>query len=152
MKKLILLVILIAGINSALAQVAVGRWQANSATIAKVPEENYQFFADGTFNFNVGGDETLTRVKSISGTYQLTDHTLILTPAYYMEATGGTLSFEGTEPGNSGWDFEDVKYVKVMVEKPQKQEVNFRIYKKQGVLVFEIDQSQYFKISSDPAK
>jgi hypothetical protein len=152
MKKLLLITLLIAGIKLAHAQNVTGRWQADDAVIEKEAKENYQFFADGTFIFNVGEDETLIRVKSITGTYKFTEKSIILTATSYMETSGGTLSIAGTEPGTSAWNFDDPKLLKVTIEKPQDEEMPFKLTKRQNILVLDIDGSKYFKISGDPGK
>ena len=152
MKKLLLLIlfsILLKGLD---AQNIVGRWQASSAVISDESDENYQFFTDGTFCFNLAGDVQLAKVLKIGGTYKIINTNIIFTPTYYIEETGGYLTRTGAEPGTAQWSFVDTKENKVQLEKIIKQELPFKLYKSKNNTVLEIDFNKFYKIQSNPLK
>jgi hypothetical protein len=150
MKKIPLLLLLILFFKYSGAQNLTGRWQADSAKFSE-GTENYQFFADGTFCFNVDEDEGLSRVLKIVGAFEITDSKLVFVPAYYIEVSGGELALTSDKPGTATWEFEDTKERKVPARK-SKQHVAFKYYTKEGTEVLEVDGSKYYKVQSDPGK
>lgn len=150
MKKIILLLLLAVLVKFAGAQNLTGRWQADSAKFSE-GIENYQFFADGTFCFNVDEDEGLSRVSKIAGSFEIAGAKLVFVPAYYIELSGGDLGLTGDKPGTATWEFDDTKEKKVQLRKA-KQQVAFKYYTKDGAEVLEVDGSKYYKVQNDPGK
>jgi hypothetical protein len=152
LKKILLSLLFVFCLTTLRAQKIVGRWQAQFATLSNEDLENYQFFNDGTFCFNTYGDDGLSRIQKICGTYMIAANKIILTPTYYTEKTDGDIVLDGVEPGTAVWRFENIKLKKILINNPVKKEVPFKLYTKQNSYVIEIDGSQYYKINNDPAK
>jgi hypothetical protein len=134
------------------AQTIVGRWQAGSAQLSNEYNENYQFYANGTFIFNTDGEDGLTRIMKISGVYHIDRDTILFSVRNYVELSGGTLKFTGTEPGESSWKFEGNVPKQVKLSNEAEQKGTFKIYKKQDFVILEIDGAKYYKVSDDPEK
>lgn len=152
MKKLALLILLVATMSCLKAQSIVGRWQAGLATLSDEYLENYQFFADGTFCFNTNGEDGLSRIEKICGTYYIENNMIVFKVRYYSEKTGGSLKLDGAEPGTAAWKFKNHKINKVLINNATMQKVRFKLYKEQDISIIEIDESKYYKVQNDPDK
>lgn len=150
MKTILLLILFVLFFYAGNSQNIIGRWQANTALVGEESDDNYQFFADGTFRFNLDGEGKLVRVSQFGGTYKVMANKIILTPSYYVEETGGYLTRTGAEPGTAEWAFVNAKYNKVQLEKTIKQELPFKVYKNKNSTILEIDSAKFYKIQSDP--
>lgn len=152
MNKFICIILFVFFSNITNAQNIIGRWQAYTPIIGNEIDDNYQFFTDGTFFFNPDGQGKLSKVLKLCGTYKIISSSIVLTPTYYVEQTGGFITRTGAEPGTADWAFVDGKESLVKINKIIKQELPFKIYKIKGRAVIEIDFNKFYKIQNDPSK
>ena len=152
LRTMLLFMILLISQSFLQAQTIVGRWQAGSAQLSNEYNENYQFYANGKFNFNTDGEDGLTSIMKISGVYHILNDTILFSVQNYVELTGGTLKFTGTEPGESSWKFEGNVPHQVKLSNEAEQKGTFKIYKKQNFFILEIDGAKYYKVDDNPDK
>lgn len=92
MKKIKLLICCLVLINLAFGQIKnnlTGKWQAESKELTSMNLDTYQFLNNGRFTFEPDGYNGLNRIISISGRYKIKGDTLLLTPEFTKEITGG---------------------------------------------------------------
>lgn len=134
------------------AQNIVGRWQAGSGLLSNEYNENYQFYSNGSFTFNTSGDDGLTRIMKINGTYRIFGNKIFFIAKNYVELAGGFLKFTGAEPGQSNWKFESNSPTTIKIVNQSEQAGSLKLYMKQKSVVLEIEGTRYYKVASDPNK
>ncbi|MGA3015227.1 MAG: hypothetical protein ABSD71_14460, partial [Bacteroidales bacterium] len=118
MNKVIIGIIFILFSSSLFAQNpfnVVGIWQAGTDVEYSGYLENYQFFQNNTFIFNVSQLDGLNRVRSIGGKYQIQKDSILFTPEYTIEYQGGVIQRSNITTKNDSWEIQNAELKKIML-------------------------------------
>ncbi len=100
-------------------KVLEGVWQAKSYEIGSAYLDNYVFFEDGGFIFNVNEYSELNRIVSIKGTYSIKEDTIYFKAISIVERKGGEkLIRSKTTTLNDSWSLVgNISYVESALPK-----------------------------------
>lgn len=127
----------------------IGLWQVNNTLVAAGLDDCYRFYKDGRFHFEVSSFNFLSRLVSVSGTWQLKDKELHLTVTEAVESVGGEVTF-GDEADYDNWNIVGSKRVKKKYDKPKEYILDIENCDKGKVKCINIDHWKYFRITSNP--
>lgn len=127
----------------------IGLWQVNNTLVAAGLDDCYRFYKDGRFRFEVSSFNYLSRLVSVSGTWQLKDKELHLTVTEAVESVGGEVTF-GDEADYNNWNIAGTKRVKKKYDKPKEYILPIQNCDKGKVKGINLDYLKFFRISSNP--
>ena len=127
----------------------VGLWQIGTNVVGAGLNDNWRFFRDGRFTFNLRGTG-LNPLRSISGTYYVDEKGLHLKVAQFKALTGYKVA--GTDPGAEFGHFrlEDGKEGTINQNDTEFSFHWFKILTPKSLV--EIDGDKYYRVSADPNK
>lgn len=127
----------------------IGLWQVTNTLVAAGLDDCYRFYKDGRFRFEVSSFNYLSRLVSVSGTWQLKNNKLHLIVTEAVESVGGEVTF-GDEADYNNWNIVGTKRVKKKYDKPKEYILDIENCDKGKVKCINIDYLKFFRISSNP--
>lgn len=129
----------------------IGIWQSGNKDINSGWFDNYQFFSNGKFRFNINQNDSTKRIICIGGIYKIKDSIITLKTLFSKEIKGGHLIRSETS-GGSGWELEGGK---VMVINYKSKVVSYLTIEKctndENIPCLLIDKNIFYKLENDPS-
>lgn len=125
----------------------VGIWQADQPVVGSALGDAYRFYGNGTFEFQVSVDNTVSRLNTISGSYSLSDSNLTLKVEKIIENVGGNFTYE---PDVDYWAFAGTRTVEKSVKTSPMIFTITVAPTDNGNECVQINMTKYYKVSSNP--
>ena len=129
--------------------VIIGLWQAHSPVVGSWLGDNWRFYKDGGFSYNLS--DVLNPILSISGHYYIKDSTLFLKVTQIKELTGARI--EAIDPGVDFGSFklEGGQVTTINQSDSAYSDHALKIAITGGKKMIQIDNDKYYRISANPA-
>ncbi len=132
----------------------IGVWQINSSLVTSTLQANFQFFKTGKFVFNINGYDDLNPIYNISGSYKIERGILYLKIQQFRELVGFKIAESSPAFQFGSFVLEGGKIVTVKQTDTTfvEHEINVVNNPKASAKCITIDNTKYYKLSSDPNK
>jgi uncharacterized protein YxjI len=121
-----------------------GLWQAETKEVTSMYFDSYLFTVNGKFVFNPNGYNGLNRVISIIGVFKLKGDTILLTPQYTKEITGGYPIRSEITTLSDTWEITSGKLQTIPVSKKITQRIICKKCEEDKCIIF--DNRRFYKI------
>jgi hypothetical protein len=128
----------------------VGVWQLGSKELNSGWFDNYQFFSNGKFRFNINQNDLTKRIICIGGIYKIKDSILTLETTYSKEIKGGHL-VRSEIAGGSGWELKGGTVTLITYKSKVISRLTIEKYANdENIECLFIDKNKYYKLEDDP--
>ena len=158
MKKVLLIIIgIIAYLsgnsqNNNMQDDIIGIWQLSTPEIGSGYLDNYQFFPDGKFVFNINEYDELKHIVAIKGRYIVSTDSITIEPISLITYSGNKLDRSSSTSMHDSWSLCGSRIKnEIFLENQPTFTVKLVLIKKQaGPNSILIDGREYFMITKDP--
>lgn len=127
----------------------IGVWQA-SPSVGSGMDDNFQFFADGSYKFNYNQMDGTKRILSYGGSWKVADNKLILIVEQMTVLIGGKW-IKSSGSIATEYEIEGGKILDLKVSPTKEMKLSLSKFVKEELHeATEIDGTKYWKLSSDP--
>jgi hypothetical protein len=132
----------------------VGIWQIGSPVVGAYLVEHFQFFKNGTFVYHYDPDDDTRNIIELKGSYLFKDNDLYFTIKSRIVRKGGSIATGAVGTDDYLFTF-DNDSTKIVMERNAKQldpVIIMAVKRNSKYFMIKINNRNYYKVSSDPAK